>query len=100
MLVIVRSISMMRTGRLTRKPGLKVHAQDIGQEGRVRLVYVVKSGDVPGGIALKFNVRLADLKYWNNLDRRMTIRPGQKLVVYVPEIKRPSMPVKLLIPER
>lgn len=69
------------------KARIKVHAQDIGQEGRARLVYVVKSGDVPGGIAMKFNVRLADLKYWNNLNRKLTIRPGQKLVIYVPEKK-------------
>lgn len=69
------------------KKRIKVHAQALGQEGRARLVYTVKSGDVPGAIALKFNVRLADLKYWNNLNKRMTIRPGQKLVVYVPEKK-------------
>lgn len=66
---------------------IKVHAHAVGQEGRARLVYTVKSGDVPGAIAMKFNVRLADLKYWNNLNKRMTIRPGQKLVVYVPEKK-------------
>ena len=56
---------------------------------RVRLVWcnTVKAGDVPGGIAMKFNVRLSDLKYWNNLNRRMTIRQGQKLVIYVPEKK-------------
>lgn len=69
------------------KERIKVHAHTIGQDGRARLVYTVKSGDVPGAIALKFNVRLADLKYWNNLNKRMTIRPGQKLVVYVPEKK-------------
>ncbi len=69
------------------KNRIKVHAPGLGQEGRARLVYTVKSGDVPGAIALKFNVRLADLKYWNNLNKRMTIRPGQKLVLYVPEKK-------------
>lgn len=69
------------------KARIKVHAHEIGQEGRARLVYTVKSGDVPGAIAMKFNVRLADLKYWNNLNKRLTIRPGQKLVVYVPEKK-------------
>lgn len=66
---------------------IKVHAHGLGADGRVRLVYTVKSGDVPGAIAMKFNVRLADLKYWNNLNKRLTIRPGQKLVVYVPEKK-------------
>ena len=54
---------------------------------KARLVYTVRSGDVPGAIAAKFNVRLADLKYWNNLNRRLTIRVGQKLVVYVPNSK-------------
>lgn len=66
---------------------IKVHAHPMGENGRVRLVYTVKSGDVPGAIAMRFNVRLADLKYWNNLNKRMTIRPGQKLTLYVPEKK-------------
>ncbi len=49
-----------------------------------RIVYTVKSGDVPGAIAQKFNVRLSDLKYWNNLHRNL-IRVNQKLVIYVPK---------------
>ncbi len=58
------------------------HASSISGD-KARLVYTVKNGDVPGAIAAKFNVSLNDLKYWNNLNRRMTIRVGQKLVVYV-----------------
>lgn len=58
------------------------HAANVSGD-KARLVYTVKSGDVPGTIAAKFNVSLTDLKYWNNLNRRMTIRVGQKLVVYV-----------------
>ncbi|MDE6878867.1 MAG: transglycosylase SLT domain-containing protein [Odoribacter sp.] len=58
------------------------HASSISGD-KARLVYTVRSGDVPGTIAAKFNVSLNDLKYWNNLNRRMTIRVGQKLVVYV-----------------
>lgn len=69
------------------KARIKVHAPGIGQEGKARLVYTVKAGDVPGAIAMKFGVRLADLKYWNNLNKRLTIRQGQKLVIYVPEKK-------------
>lgn len=69
------------------KDRIKVHAPAMGAEGKARLVYTVKSGDVPGAIALKFGVRLTDLRYWNNLNRRMIIRPGQKLVIYVPEKK-------------
>lgn len=69
------------------KNRIKVHARTLGEDGRARLVYTVKSGDVPGAIAMKFNVSTADLKYWNNLNKRMTIHPGQKLTVYVPEKK-------------
>lgn len=58
------------------------HAASVSGD-KARLVYTVRSGDVPGSIAAKFNVSLNDLKYWNNLNRRMTIRVGQKLVVYV-----------------
>ncbi len=58
------------------------HASSVSGD-KVRLVYTVKSGDVPGAIAAKFRVPLNDLRYWNNLNRRMTIRVGQKLVVYV-----------------
>ena len=53
---------------------------------KAKLIYVVKSGDVLGGIANTFHVRLADLKYWNNMSRNL-IRVGQKLVVYVPKDK-------------
>ncbi len=49
-----------------------------------RIVYTVKSGDVPGAIADKFNVRLSDLKYWNNMHKNI-IRVNQKLVIYVPK---------------
>ncbi|MDO4462342.1 MAG: transglycosylase SLT domain-containing protein [Bacteroidia bacterium] len=52
----------------------------------VHFIYRVKDGDVPGGIANKFGVRLADLKYWNGL-RRNIIRVGQKLHIYVPKSK-------------
>ncbi|MGL5681473.1 MAG: transglycosylase SLT domain-containing protein [Marinifilaceae bacterium] len=60
---------------------IKVHAKPIGGGGD-RIVYTVKSGDVPGAIASKFKVRLSDLRYWNNLNKNLTIRPGQKLVIY------------------
>jgi membrane-bound lytic murein transglycosylase D len=48
---------------------------------KTKVTYTVKSGDVLGVIAAKFKVKLADLKYWNNLSGNL-IRVGQKLVVY------------------
>jgi membrane-bound lytic murein transglycosylase D len=49
---------------------------------KARITYTVKNGDVLGTIAARFNVKLADLKYWNNMNGNL-IRVGQKLVVYV-----------------
>jgi len=52
-----------------------------------RIYYTVKSGDNLGYIASWYNVRLSDLKYWNNIGGTM-IRAGQKLAVYVPKSKQ------------
>lgn len=51
-----------------------------------KLFYKVKYGDNLGFIASWYNVRISDLRYWNNI-RRNLIRGGQKLVVYVPKKK-------------
>ncbi|MCC8174436.1 MAG: LysM peptidoglycan-binding domain-containing protein [Odoribacter sp.] len=50
---------------------------------KVKITYTVKSGDVIGAIATKYKVRTADLKSWNNLNNKLTIRVGQKLAIYV-----------------
>ena len=46
------------------------------------LSYTIKSGDNLGFISMWYNVRISDLRYWNNI-RSNTIRAGQKLRVYV-----------------
>ncbi len=51
---------------------------------RDKLIYTVKSGDNLGFISEWYNVRLSDLRYWNNIHGNM-IRVGQKLNVYVPQ---------------
>ncbi len=48
-----------------------------------KLIYTVKPGDNLGWISMWYNVRVSDLRYWNNIRSNM-IRTGQKLVVYVP----------------
>ncbi len=55
-------------------------------KGSAKLIYTVKSGDVPGAIASRFGVSLTNLKEWNHLTRNI-IRIGQKLVIYVPQSK-------------
>ena len=49
--------------------------------GRDRIVYRVRRGDVLGSIAMRHNVKVSDLKRWNNL-RGNTIHVGQRLNVF------------------
>jgi membrane-bound lytic murein transglycosylase D len=48
-----------------------------------KLSYTVKEGDNLGFISMWYNIRISDIRYWNNI-RRNTIRAGQKLAIYVP----------------
>jgi membrane-bound lytic murein transglycosylase D len=43
--------------------------------------YKVRKGDTIGEVAEKYNVSTKDLVKWNNLGRKKTIKPGQKLRV-------------------
>jgi len=52
--------------------------------GRDHIVYRVKSGDVIGGIALRYHVRVNDIRAWNNLSGN-TIRVGQRLNIWLKE---------------
>ncbi len=51
--------------------------------GRDKLVYRVASGDVLGRIAQNHNVKVEDLKAWNNLNGNL-IRVGQNLNIWLP----------------
>jgi membrane-bound lytic murein transglycosylase D len=50
--------------------------------GRDRIIYRVKNGDVLGKIAIRHNVRVADIKKWNNLSSN-TIQVGQRLNIWL-----------------
>ena len=50
--------------------------------GRDRIVYRVSSGDVLGSIAIKYNVRVSDIRKWNNFNGNL-IRVGQRLNIWV-----------------
>ncbi|MFC2090819.1 transglycosylase SLT domain-containing protein [Bacteroidota bacterium] len=54
---------------------------DLPSDTYDKLYYTVKSGDAIGLIADWYDVRLSDLRYWNNISRNL-IRAGQKLVIY------------------
>ncbi len=50
--------------------------------GRDKVMYRVKSGDVLGSIAMRYNVRVADIRKWNNLSGN-TIRVNQRLNIWL-----------------
>lgn len=61
-----------------------------GTYGRDRIVYKVKSGDVLGKIALRYGVKVTDLKKWNNLNSNI-IRVGQRLNIWVKPAGGPAL---------
>ncbi len=56
---------------------------ELSSDKYTKMLYTVKPGDNLGYISVWYNVRISDLRYWNNIRSNM-IRTGQKLVVYVP----------------
>jgi membrane-bound lytic murein transglycosylase D len=61
-------------------------ATDAPPGNYAKLSYTVKNGDNLGFISTWYNVRISDIRYWNNI-RHNTIRAGQKLTIYVPRSK-------------
>lgn len=56
-------------------------------EGKTPIKYVVKSKDNLVDIADLFNVRVSDLRNWNNLPYTSRVKVGQEITVYVPDDK-------------
>ncbi|MCC5919881.1 MAG: transglycosylase SLT domain-containing protein [Cyclobacteriaceae bacterium] len=55
-----------------------------GTFGKQQVHYVVKSGDVLGTIAANHEVKVSDIRHWNNLVGNQ-IRVGQRLLLYLDE---------------
>jgi len=55
--------------------------------GKAVVTYKVKQGESLLGIADLFNVRVSDLRNWNNIPYTETIKVAQNLKVFVPEDK-------------
>jgi membrane-bound lytic murein transglycosylase D len=55
--------------------------------GREKLTYVINRGETLGKIAELFDVRVSDLRVWNELPYGAPIRIGDTLAVYVPADK-------------
>lgn len=61
-------------------PKYSYYVPEPPSKDHVKLVYTVKDGDVLGYIADWYDVRVSDVKYWNNV--RKYIQVGQKLAIY------------------
>ena len=57
--------------------------KDLEIEGKTKIRYTLKTGDVLGFIAEDYNVQVEDLKYWNNIYNERKIQAGQKLDIFV-----------------
>lgn len=57
--------------------------KDLEIEGKTKIKYTIQTGDVLGFIAEDYGVRVADLKYWNNIYNERKIQAGKKLDIFV-----------------
>nr|WP_321486522.1 LysM peptidoglycan-binding domain-containing protein [uncultured Draconibacterium sp.] len=57
--------------------------KDLEIEGKTKIKYRIKSGDVLGFIAEDYDVHVADLKYWNNIYDERKIQAGKTLDIFV-----------------
>jgi membrane-bound lytic murein transglycosylase D len=82
-MLLLNRVAILDSASKTGRKELEVLAQksEGSTYGSDRIVYKVKSGDVLGSIAIRYNVRVNDLRKWNNL-RGNTIRVGQRLNIW------------------
>jgi len=63
-------------------------SESIVPQDKVSVNYTVKKNESLLGIADIFNVRVTDLRNWNNIPYTQTVSVGQKLTIYVPLEKK------------
>ena len=79
------SLNLLTSVKVTEIQNYKVRKRTSSSSsisGKERIVYRVKSGDVLGKIAERYNVRSSDLRRWNRIGSNNVIRVGQKLSIY------------------
>jgi membrane-bound lytic murein transglycosylase D len=67
------------------RPASKKHFRNT--TGKERLAYVIGTGETLGRIAELFDVRVSDLRVWNEIPYGAPIRVGDTLAVYIPADK-------------
>jgi LysM repeat protein len=77
------------SGLIERLAQLTPPANDKGDA----IVYVVREADTLTAIAARFNVSVADIVGWNQLEAKKPIQPGQRLVIQVKAVGNSGKPV-------
>ncbi|MCW8092766.1 LysM peptidoglycan-binding domain-containing protein [Alteromonas sp. ASW11-130] len=72
----------------TLRPGmsLAIWLDDDGSQSDAimkKLTYTVRKGDSLSRIASKFNIKINDIRKWNDLQKSRYLQPGQKLTLHV-----------------
>ena len=80
----VASVPDEPTGNKSRRSSHKVIVASEERNGKTKLAYRIRKGDTLGKIASWFDVRLSDLRVWNEIPYGSTIKAGSKLTVWVP----------------
>lgn len=52
-------------------------------EGKTKIKYTLKTGDVLGVVAEKYDVSVEDLKYWNNISNERKIQAGKTIDIFI-----------------
>ncbi|MCK6622127.1 MAG: LysM peptidoglycan-binding domain-containing protein [Calditrichaceae bacterium] len=59
-------------------------------KGRERHLYIVKKGDSLWDIAMAHNLTVSDIREWNGLEYTRLIKPGQELILWLPQDGAPQ----------
>jgi len=73
-------------------------------EGKTKIKYTLKTGDVLGVVAETYDVSVEDLKYWNNIANERKIQAGKTIDIFVDndragDFSKPAEPVKTTKPK-
>ena len=81
---------MISAGNITPTPTLTV-LQKLTPEADGNYYHIVQSGETPSWIANRYEIPLADLLSWNELNSSSVIRPGEKLLLLVTPPVTPTL---------
>jgi membrane-bound lytic murein transglycosylase D len=69
----------------------RIYKQRTGTVGSEQVFHKVRSGESLWTIARKYGVKVASIAHWNGMAPRDTIRPGQKLSIWVDKTSKVEM---------